>query len=207
MTNMAAMPIYGKNLKKSSSPEPINWWPWNLVCSIVYGPSTCTTKAIQIMTLGWPWPILCQGQIWSDRLLYGKSENYLFFGNYCSLGSQSNLKHSAKWVNEAEWVSKVKVIIWPWSKVTQISKLKLVFPQNSWAIWNQSSCESFRENRNENLYKWGGSHDQHGRQGWSTRTCTRTYLSTIFAVLSCTRYLAKFKSTCTRTYLSTEAKT
>ena len=24
MTNMAAMPIYGKNLKKSSSPEPID---------------------------------------------------------------------------------------------------------------------------------------------------------------------------------------
>ena len=24
MTNMAAMPIYGKNLKKSSPPEPIN---------------------------------------------------------------------------------------------------------------------------------------------------------------------------------------
>ena len=24
MTNMAAMPIYGKNLKKSSSPEAIN---------------------------------------------------------------------------------------------------------------------------------------------------------------------------------------
>ena len=26
----------------------------------------------------------------------GKSENYLFFGNYCSLGSQSCLKHLAK---------------------------------------------------------------------------------------------------------------
>ena len=24
MTNMAAMPIYGKNLKKSSNPEPID---------------------------------------------------------------------------------------------------------------------------------------------------------------------------------------
>ena len=24
MTNMASMPIYGKNLKKSSSPEPID---------------------------------------------------------------------------------------------------------------------------------------------------------------------------------------
>ena len=27
MTNMAAMPIYGKNIKKSSSPEPIDRWP------------------------------------------------------------------------------------------------------------------------------------------------------------------------------------
>ena len=28
MTNMAAMPIFGKNLKKSSSPEPIYQLPW-----------------------------------------------------------------------------------------------------------------------------------------------------------------------------------
>ena len=48
MTNMAAMPIYGKNLKKSSSPEPIDRWPRNLVCSM-YGSST---KVVQIMTLG-----------------------------------------------------------------------------------------------------------------------------------------------------------
>ena len=34
MTKMATMPICGKNLKKSSSPEPKGWWPWNLVCSI-----------------------------------------------------------------------------------------------------------------------------------------------------------------------------
>ena len=26
----------------------------------------------------------------------GKTENYLFFGNYCSLGSQCCLKHLAK---------------------------------------------------------------------------------------------------------------
>ena len=55
MTNMAAMPIYGKNLKKSSSPEPIDRWPWNLVCSIVY---VSTTKIVQIISLGWPWSIL-----------------------------------------------------------------------------------------------------------------------------------------------------
>ena len=79
MTNMAAMPIYGKNLKKSSSPEPVDQWPWNLVYVIVYG---STTKGVQIMTPGW------------------KSENYLLFGNYCSLRSHSGLKHLAKWVYE-----------------------------------------------------------------------------------------------------------
>ena len=76
MTNMATMPVYGKNLKKSSTPEAIGWWPWNLVCSIVYA---STTKVVQIMTLGWLWHILRQGQIWSHRLFMGKSENYLFF--------------------------------------------------------------------------------------------------------------------------------
>ena len=34
MTKMAAMPIYGKNLKKYSSPEPAGRFPQNLVCSI-----------------------------------------------------------------------------------------------------------------------------------------------------------------------------
>ena len=49
MTKVAAMPIYGKNLKKSSFPEPIDRWPWNLVCCIVYA---STTKIVQIITLG-----------------------------------------------------------------------------------------------------------------------------------------------------------
>ena len=69
MTNIAAMPIYGKYLKKYSPREPIDRWLWNLVCSIVYG---STTKVVQIMTLDWPWPILRQGQILSHRLLYEK---------------------------------------------------------------------------------------------------------------------------------------
>ena len=68
MTKMAAMPIYGKNLKKSS-PEPKGRWPWNLVCSI--GCSSITNY-VQMMTLGWPWPILRQGQIWPFTLCMGK---------------------------------------------------------------------------------------------------------------------------------------
>ena len=76
MTNMAAMPIYGKNLKKSSSSEPIDRWPWYLVCSIVY---VSNTKIVQIISLGWPWPILRKGQIWSHRLLYGKKWKLFIF--------------------------------------------------------------------------------------------------------------------------------
>ena len=159
MTNMATMPIYGKNLKQSSSPNSIDQWPWNLVCSIVYG---STTEVVQLMTLGWPWPILRQGQIWWHRLLYGKKWKLLFFGNYCCFGSQSCLKHLAKLVNEVEWVSKVKVILWPWSKFTRISMLKLVFFKTNWVIWNQSSYESLRDIGDENLYKWVGSHNQYG---------------------------------------------
>ena len=115
---------------KSFFPEPIDWWPWNLVCSIVYA---STTKVFQIMTLGWPWPIVRQGQIWLHMLLYGRKWKFIYlFGNYSSLRSQSCLKHSAKWVNEVEWVSKVKAILWSLSKITQISKLNVWF----WPVYS-----------------------------------------------------------------------
>ena len=46
MTKMAATPIYGKNLLKSSSQEPEGQRPWDLVCSIGdVGP----TKFVQMM--------------------------------------------------------------------------------------------------------------------------------------------------------------
>ena len=84
MTNMAAMPIYGKNLNKSSSPEPIDRWPWNFVCSIVYA---STTKVVQIITLGWPWHILRQSQIWWHRLLYGKKwKLFIFLETFAAFG-------------------------------------------------------------------------------------------------------------------------
>ena len=76
MTKMAAMLIYGKNLNKSSTPEPKGRWPWNMVCSM--GCSS-TTKFVQMMTLGFPWPILRQGQIWSLMLLYAKMVKHWIF--------------------------------------------------------------------------------------------------------------------------------
>ena len=65
MTNIATMPIYGKNLKKSSALEPKGQCLWKLVCGIGY---SSTTMYVQMMTLGWPWPILRPCQIWSIKL-------------------------------------------------------------------------------------------------------------------------------------------
>ena len=100
----------------------------------------------------WPWveldPFYAKVKFDHIGFYMGKSENHYFFRKILQPQVSSCLKHSAKWVNEVEWVSKVKAILWSWSKVTQISKLKFVFRRNSWAIWNQSSYESLRENGN-----------------------------------------------------------
>ena len=74
MTKIATIPIYGKSLKKSS-PEPKGWWPLSLVYSTE---CSSTTKFVQMMTLGWPWPIL-RRQIWSLMLLYGKKVKQWIF--------------------------------------------------------------------------------------------------------------------------------
>lgn len=52
---------------------------------LIYGSieSKYTSKIIQIMYLGWTWPMLCQGNMWSLRPLYGKMWKVWLFGNYC----------------------------------------------------------------------------------------------------------------------------
>ena len=69
-------PYMLKTVKKSSSSESKGRWPWNLVCSIGCSSST---KFVQMMTLGWAWPILRQGQIWSLVLLYWKKVKQSIF--------------------------------------------------------------------------------------------------------------------------------
>ena len=63
------MPIYGKNQKKPTSPEPKGRWPLNLVCSIEY---SSTTKFLQMMTLGWPWPITARSNLVPYAFVWGK---------------------------------------------------------------------------------------------------------------------------------------
>ena len=67
VTKMAAMPIYGENIIKSSTLEPRVWWPCNWIRSIG---CLSITPFLQMMKLDLPWPILRQGHFWSLMLLY-----------------------------------------------------------------------------------------------------------------------------------------
>ena len=114
----------------------------------------------------WPWvdldPFYAKVKFGHIGFSVGKSENYYFLETIIALGLIGVWSIQ---LNELMKLMSIKgqVIFWPWSKVTQISKLNLVFHRNSWAIWSQSSYESLRENGNEKLYKWVGSHSKHGR--------------------------------------------
>ena len=77
MTKMAAMPICGKNLKKSSSLEPKGRWPWNLVCSIGCMSTTCT-KFVQMMTLGWPWQFTARSNLVPYAFVWEKGKTIDF---------------------------------------------------------------------------------------------------------------------------------
>ena len=148
MTKMATMPIYGKNLKKSSSPEPIDQWPWNLVCSIVY---VSTTKIVQIISLGWPWPILRQGQIWSHRLLYGKKWKLFIF---------SSPEHKVLKVSYCD--HPVSGVSRPSCVVNNSFKAHLLL--NYWTNFKIISQKCSPEAPLPKLLKWFRSAEQNGRQ-------------------------------------------
>ena len=99
VTNMAVIHIYSKNHLKIIFTVLKGRWPYNSVYSIGgSGP----TKLFQMVTLGWLWPFLCQGQILSlqhNSIWLGKGQNSGFFWNYhiCSLWHQSWFIQLAKW--------------------------------------------------------------------------------------------------------------
>ena len=78
MTKVTAMPIYGENLKQSSSLEPKSRWPWKLVCCIGY---SSATKFVQMITLGWPWPILRQVRFGPLCFCKGKTVKQCIFSD------------------------------------------------------------------------------------------------------------------------------
>ena len=72
MTKMPDMLIYGKKPFEYILFRAVSRRPWNLICRI--GDSGQTIY-VEIMILGWPWPILNQGLIVSLWHLYSKKAN------------------------------------------------------------------------------------------------------------------------------------
>ena len=87
MTKMAAaMPIYAKKYFKiffCGTERPMN---------LTLGMQRRVLEYYQVYSndaLGWHWPILRQGQIWSAMLLYGKNLNNGLFKKFCGLWYKS----------------------------------------------------------------------------------------------------------------------
>ena len=136
MTKIAAMPIYCKNMKNSSSLEQKGRWPWNLVCSI--GCSS-TTKFVQMVT--WVDLDLFYDKVKFGPLCFCMGKQLKQWTFYCCLWYKSWYMQSSKWVHEALWVPKVKVIDWPWSKYLWFNIFKLLFLNTHLADWSQMSYE------------------------------------------------------------------
>ena len=94
----------------------------------------------------------------------GKSDNYYFLITIAALGLKVawsiQLNKLMKWSSVSiKGQGHALTLV----KGHSDFNVKTCFSQNSWAIWNQSSYESLRENENENLYKWVESQNQYGR--------------------------------------------
>ena len=147
-------PYMVKTLQKSSTPEPLDRFPRNLVCSI---DDSCHRSLFK----WWPWVDLdlFYGKVKFGNLGFsmGKSENCWFFRIIaaCNLKLHEIMKICEYWRSD-------KIISWPWPKVNYIWNLKLTFLRNHWANQSQILYVSFQVQGNENLSTWCWSHDQDG---------------------------------------------
>ena len=96
MTKMAAMPVYGKFPLKILFPGPQERLHWNFVWSIR---DSIPSHFVQVITLGWPWPIFGKVRVWNLSFYIQKCDNDGFSGNYCSLWHWNWLIYLTKWVN------------------------------------------------------------------------------------------------------------
>ena len=120
MTNMAAMPIYGKNLK--------NLLLWNQkAIELEIWHAASSTWVLSSLFKGWPW---VDHDLFYSKVKFaplyvcmGTHFNSRFPGNYWSLYSGSWHIKSTKWVHKDLWAPKVKVIHWPLASVTQMSSI------------------------------------------------------------------------------------
>ena len=100
MTNMATMPTYGKNLKKSSSLEPMNRRPWNWsVASSIW--------VLPKLFKWWPWivldPFYTEIKFGYSGFCVGESANHFFFETVAAYVSNVTEVFNYMKLNEYEY--------------------------------------------------------------------------------------------------------
>ena len=160
MTKMATMPISGKKLKKSPALEPKGRWPWKLVCSIGY---SSTTKFVRIMTLGWPWPILRQGQIWTPVLfVWEKVKQWIFSETIVVYGIKFGRCSQLNEYMKLYEYQRLRSFIVLGTIHSGSIFLNFFSSITTWPNWNQILCWVPLGWGNESLFKLWRSHDQDG---------------------------------------------
>ena len=124
------LPLYEKKLWKSSSLELMDWWPWNMVCSIRY---SSTTKIVHLMTLGWPWPFLQQDQMWENANTLDFMESFECFGQ--------NMVIKVVLMRQDLWVEEVKVIVWALTQDSCSMTVSNISSKATWPIVTKSHLE------------------------------------------------------------------
>ena len=158
-------PYMVKTFKKSSSLEPNSRWPWKLVCSIGY---SSTMKFVQMMTLGWPWPILLKRSNLVPYAFVWEKGNIMDF-------SETIVSMISKLVEPFNYMS-----TWTFMNIKGQGHSLTFFQGHSDSTFSNFFCsETARpieakfhmeppwDVRNENLFKCSRSHD-HAHIWWKT---------------------------------------
>ena len=145
---MAAMPIYGKNLKKSSSPEPRMPWSWIFAQIIRNGRSIKVAKRIVVR---WHLTFLLQGQCHFPMHLY---EPHPFEWENCwEFQTTSPLNNLSQFCSVFIWshlrvgkqkIAKIIAVHWPrwWPCPYMVKTFKKLLLQNQECLGTESLHKS-----------------------------------------------------------------
>ena len=154
MTNMAAMPIYGKNLKKSSSLEPKGQWRRKFECSIGYFQVYSNDEPELTLTYFTARSnLIPYAFVWEKGKIMDFSETIVVYD--IKVGRFSLLN---EYMDHYEYQKSGSFIHWTSSKVTQIQHFQS-WCRNPRPIEAKFHMEPPWDVGNENLFKCSRSHD------------------------------------------------
>ena len=160
---MGAMPIYGKNLKKSSSPEPNK--PWTLIFAQIMGDRS-STKIVKIWFYVDVRPFYCQGQMLPHAFVWAI---YIYIGSI-EVTSWSTVTKIVL-IGNLRWPSSCLCLLY-FPATVLFTCIKSWFFRNHLANFHQISHWSYCWNVIDSLFKWSRSIDYQAHIFFKTKNCS-----------------------------------